>query len=169
MCCAIPIEEEVFDKDSIRGMEETPLPYRRLMKPSEQRLQWIRDEFPALARKFNNKPVVYFDNACSSLRPLTVLDALSSYYRNSAGCHGRVDHHFGQGVLERAGGTETRAFFEGFLQGADYLRVRMAADGWPPAADVVDVFVVVDVPGVGPFDAIENDWLASHRLERAHG
>jgi len=96
MCCAVPIEEEVFDKDSIRGMEETPLPYRRLMRPNERKIIRIRDQFPALARRFNNKPVVYFDNACSSLRPRPVIDALTSYYENSAGCHGRVDHHFGQ-------------------------------------------------------------------------
>ena len=43
----------------------------------------------------------------------------------------RVDHHFGQRVLEGARGTETGAFLQGFLQSADDLRVRMAADGGP--------------------------------------
>ena len=55
-----------------------------------------------------------------------------------------------------------------FLQGADHLGVGMAADGWPPAADVVDVFVAIHVPRIGALDAIEHDRLSAHGLERTH-
>ena len=60
-----------------------------------------------------------------------------------------LDHHL-SGVLKGTRRTKTGALFDRFLQCRDYLRVGMAADGWPPAADVVDVFVSIHVPGVGP-------------------
>ena len=79
-----------------------------------------------------------------------------------------VNHHGGQGVLQFAGGSETGAFLDRFLQGADHLGVGMAADGRSPTADVIDVFIAIHVPGVGALHPIEHDWLAAHRLERPH-
>ena len=79
-----------------------------------------------------------------------------------------VDHHLGQGVLEGTGSTEARALFDGLLQSADHLGVGMAADGRPPAADVIDVFVPIHVPGVGTFHPIKHDRLTADRLERPH-
>ena len=43
----------------------------------------IRSEFPILSREVNAKPLVYFDNAASSQRPLQVIDAISDYYKFS--------------------------------------------------------------------------------------
>jgi cysteine desulfurase/selenocysteine lyase len=45
-------------------------------------LTQIRAEFPILHQEVNGKPLVYFDNAASNQKPLSVLHALNYYYRN---------------------------------------------------------------------------------------
>ena len=36
-------------------------------------IQEIREQFPILTQKVNDKPLVYLDNAASSQKPLTVI------------------------------------------------------------------------------------------------
>lgn len=40
----------------------------------------IRKQFPILHQKVNGKDLVYFDNAATTQKPLTVIDALNTYY-----------------------------------------------------------------------------------------
>lgn len=40
----------------------------------------IRREFPILQREVKGKPLVYFDNAATTQKPKTVIDALTEYY-----------------------------------------------------------------------------------------
>jgi len=40
----------------------------------------IREEFPILQEKVNGKPLVYFDNAASSQKPISVIETISNYY-----------------------------------------------------------------------------------------
>jgi len=42
----------------------------------------IREDFPILKRKVNNKPLIYFDNAATSQKPQIVIDAMVAYYSN---------------------------------------------------------------------------------------
>ncbi|MGR9036713.1 MAG: SufS family cysteine desulfurase [Gammaproteobacteria bacterium] len=42
----------------------------------------IRADFPILAEKIRNKPLVYLDNAASSQKPNAVIDAISHLYRH---------------------------------------------------------------------------------------
>ncbi|HBH04975.1 MAG TPA: cysteine desulfurase CsdA [Flavobacteriales bacterium] len=42
----------------------------------------IRSSFPILRREVNGKPLVYFDNAASSQKPIQVINAIDNYYRN---------------------------------------------------------------------------------------
>jgi cysteine desulfurase/selenocysteine lyase len=42
----------------------------------------IRNDFPILKRKVNNKPLIYFDNAATSQKPQVVIDAIVDYYSN---------------------------------------------------------------------------------------
>lgn len=42
----------------------------------------LRKEFPILSRVINGKPLVYLDNASTSQKPLSVINAISDYYRN---------------------------------------------------------------------------------------
>jgi cysteine desulfurase/selenocysteine lyase len=42
----------------------------------------IRQQFPILNRIVKNKPLVYFDNAATTQKPQSVIDAISHYYSN---------------------------------------------------------------------------------------
>src|ERR1035437_6975062 len=42
----------------------------------------IRQRFPILNRIVKNKPLVYFDNAATTQKPQSVIDAISHYYSN---------------------------------------------------------------------------------------
>ena len=42
----------------------------------------IRQQFPVLNRTVHGKPLVYFDNAATSQKPLVVINALTNYYSN---------------------------------------------------------------------------------------
>ena len=43
-------------------------------------LQNIRDQFPILSQKVNGKDLVYFDNAATSQKPISVLNSWQKYY-----------------------------------------------------------------------------------------
>lgn len=43
-------------------------------------LDAIRSDFPILKEVINNSPLVYFDNAATTQKPKTVIDAMSHYY-----------------------------------------------------------------------------------------
>ena len=43
--------------------------------------QEIREQFPILSQKVNDKPLVYLDNAASSQKPLTVIKKWEEYYQ----------------------------------------------------------------------------------------
>lgn len=40
----------------------------------------IRDEFPLLHQDVNGKPLIYFDNAATSQKPLSVIESITDYY-----------------------------------------------------------------------------------------
>lgn len=44
-------------------------------------IESIRQDFPVLSREINGKPLVYFDNAATSQKPLSVINALTDYYK----------------------------------------------------------------------------------------
>lgn len=54
-----------------------------------------RDDFPTLQDE--NAPA-YLDNACVTLKPQTVVDAIHAYYTQSPGCGGRSVHRYGTTV-----------------------------------------------------------------------
>ena len=55
----------------------------------------LREDFPALCE---DQPVAYLDNACVTLRPHSVINAISDYYTKTPGCGGRSVHRFGTTV-----------------------------------------------------------------------
>jgi len=57
----------------------------------------IRKDFPLLNQK---KPVVYFDNACTTLRPASVMEKMKEYYELYPSCGGRSHHKIGERVTE---------------------------------------------------------------------
>jgi len=60
----------------------------------------VRADFPIFGKKINGKPIVYFDNACQSLRPKQVVDRIVEYYLEFPACGGRSGHSLGRKVDE---------------------------------------------------------------------
>jgi cysteine desulfurase / selenocysteine lyase len=73
----------------------------------------IRRDFPALWKKWNGKYPVYFDNACMTLKPKPVIDAMNEYYTEYPVCGGRSIHKMAKKVDEKV--TESREKFRMFL------------------------------------------------------
>ena len=42
----------------------------------------LRKDFPILRTESNGKPLIYFDNAATSQKPLSVINAITDYYKN---------------------------------------------------------------------------------------
>ncbi|MCZ7380489.1 MAG: aminotransferase class V-fold PLP-dependent enzyme [Candidatus Methanoperedens sp.] len=76
-------------------------------------IQKIRSDFPALWKKWNNKYPIYFDNACMTLKPKKVMDAMNEYYNEYPVCGGRSIHKMAKKVDEKV--TEAREKFQKFL------------------------------------------------------
>ncbi len=52
----------------------------------------IRKDFPILAKPVEGRPLIYLDSACQTLRPSTVIAAVSRYYEEFPACAGRSVH-----------------------------------------------------------------------------
>jgi len=76
-------------------------------------LEKIREDFPVLQKKINGKPIIYFDNACMSLRPKNVVEAMNEYYEDYPGCAGRSIHKFGNKVTDKV--KESREIIAKFI------------------------------------------------------
>jgi len=59
-------------------------------KPEE-----IQRQFPILSRKVTGGNPCYLDNACMTLMPERVADAMNRFYNRHISCHGRTNHLFG--------------------------------------------------------------------------
>ena len=73
-------------------------------------LEKLRADFPALCQ---DNPVAYLDNACVTLRPHSVINAISDYYTHSPGCGGRSVHRYGTAVSKSIG--QSRKTLAGFF------------------------------------------------------
>ncbi len=72
----------------------------------------VRNDFPTMRAD----PGVYLDSSCQSLRPDSVIDAVTGYYRDFPVCGGRSVHHLANEVSIRV--DETREKLASFF-GAD--------------------------------------------------
>lgn len=53
----------------------------------------IKKEFPVFKNKVDGKKLIYFDNACTTLKPKSVIEAVNSYYQNLGVCSGDRSSH----------------------------------------------------------------------------
>jgi len=68
----------------------------------------IRKDFPALHQQVHGKPLVYLDNAATSQKPQTVIDALVAYYSfDNSNVHRGV-HHLSERATEAYEGARAR-------------------------------------------------------------
>lgn len=56
----------------------------------------IREDFFLTSAKNNTAQPVYFDSACTTLRPTCVINAGNKYYLNHPSCHNRAVHKLGK-------------------------------------------------------------------------
>jgi cysteine desulfurase/selenocysteine lyase len=76
---------------------------------NEEFLKSTRKDFPALKNRRNGKPPIYFDNACTSLVPKQVIEAIDEYYAKFPACGGwRSRHWFAEEVRSRIEGNPER-------------------------------------------------------------
>ena len=69
-----------------------------------------REDFPTLR---GEQAPAYLDNACVTLKPQSVIDAITRYYTETPGCGGRSVHRFGTAVSKSV--SEARAKLGSFL------------------------------------------------------
>ena len=60
----------------------------------------IRRDFPILATEARGKPLVYLDNAATSQKPRSVIDAITAYYERENGNIHRGVHHLSERATE---------------------------------------------------------------------
>jgi len=76
----------------------------------------IRQDFPILQEGGGKKPVVYLDTACQSLRPRSVVEAVSQYYLQETACAGRSMHRLAAEVSRSV--DQSRAALAKFFNAA---------------------------------------------------
>lgn len=76
----------------------------------------IRQDFPLLQENSGQKPIVYLDSACQSLRPRPVIEAVTQYYNKYPACGGRSLHKMGAEVSNRC--DQARAAVAKFINAA---------------------------------------------------
>jgi cysteine desulfurase/selenocysteine lyase len=85
----------------------------------------IRADFPILKRKINNYPLVYFDNAATSQKPLQVINAIVDFYENHNANVSRGVHTLSQEATEMQQGTREKiARFINAQNSAEIIFVR---------------------------------------------
>ena len=57
-----------------------------------------RMDFPTLR---GDSPPIYFDNACMTLKPQPVIDAIHTYYTTHPSCGGRSVHQYANQVSQK--------------------------------------------------------------------
>jgi len=79
----------------------------------------IRMDFPLLTRAVNDKPLIYFDNANTSQKPVQVIAAVDSFYRNQNANVSRAVHALGTEATDAyEGARKTLARFVGVREDA---------------------------------------------------
>jgi cysteine desulfurase/selenocysteine lyase len=65
----------------------------------------IREDFPILNDP--KKPIIYFDNACMTLKPKQVVEKMEQYYYEYPACGGRSNHRLAKKVTDECNNTRT--------------------------------------------------------------
>jgi cysteine desulfurase/selenocysteine lyase len=96
----------------------------------DKELEKIREDFPILKKGVGGKPLVYFDNACMSLRPKQVMHAMNEYYEEYPACAGRSIHKLGKKVTDKvADARKTVAKFLGARKPEEVIFTRNTTEG----------------------------------------
>jgi cysteine desulfurase/selenocysteine lyase len=69
----------------------------------------LRKDFPVLVGASDDRPLVYLDSACQTLRPISVVDAVREYYESCPACAGRSSHRLATEVSVRCDDVRLKA------------------------------------------------------------
>ena len=117
----------------------------------------VRRDFPILGREVNGKPLCYLDNAASSQRPRSVIDAISHYYETSHANVHRGVHRLSQEATDLfEGARETLRRFINARSTREIVFVR----GTTEAINLVAQSHAR--PRLQPGDEIVISWLEHH-------
>lgn len=110
----------------------------------------VRADFPSLHSQNGRRAVIYFDNACQTLRPRQVIEAVIRYYQEFPACSGRSMHRMAAEVTREvdqarekvakflnAGRKEEIIFTRNTTEGVNLLAASL---NWKPG----DVILVTD-------------------------
>jgi cysteine desulfurase/selenocysteine lyase len=104
--------------------------HRRSEPATELDLPKIRADFPALDQQIHGRPLVYLDNAATTLKPRVVIDAVTrSLARDSANIHRGVHTLSARATEQYEGARETVRRFLGARDSAEVIFVRGATEG----------------------------------------
>lgn len=67
-----------------------------ILSKNSMKITGVRQDFPMFS-----EGGIYFDNACQSLRPQSVIDAIAGYYQEYSACGGRSNHHLADKVTKK--------------------------------------------------------------------
>ncbi len=102
----------------------------------------IRESFPALKTKIHGKDLVYFDNAASTLKHLSVLKELDQhYYHETANIHRGVHYlsKLGTQKYER-----TRDIIQKFINETYHIENEFICQLDPSKFDMIPEYVIVE-------------------------
>jgi len=68
----------------------------------------IKDDFPILSQKINNKQLIYLDNASTTQKPTSVIKKIEDYYKNTNSNIHRGVHHLSQKSTEEYEDSRTK-------------------------------------------------------------
>ena len=136
---------------------ESPPMNAQAQLPTAFDVQRIRADFPLLARSVHGKPLVYFDNANTSQKPQSVIDAVDQHYRLHNANVSRAVHLLGE---------EATAAYEGardklarFVNATSRNEIVLTS-GTTQAINLVAYSYAL--PKLGPGDAIVTTVMEHH-------
>ena len=89
----------------------------------------IREDFPILKQLVNDRPLIYFDNAATSQKPNSVIDALNLYYRRyNANIHRGIHKLAEEATLAHEEAREKIAKFINTRQTSEIVFTRNATE-----------------------------------------
>jgi len=90
----------------------------------------IREDFPILQQKIKGRQLIYFDNACNTLRPRQVIAAQDEYYEQYPACAGRSIHKLSHTATEHYNkAREKIAKFVGAKKAGEVVFTRNTTEG----------------------------------------
>lgn len=115
-------------------------------------LNKIREDFPILKRTMSNKPLIYFDNGATTLKPKSVIDAVVNYYTYLGANAHRGDYEMSAQVDAAFEGARKRA--QQFLN-AKYKEEIVFTSGTSEGLNLVALMITEQI--LKPGDVILSD------------